>query len=102
MFACFVTYYMYQRVSADDFTPPVVIWYFIGSAFLVAVPVYVLLRCNIYSPMIIVSVLTREAFNRDSGQLEPATPLYLGLWFLPLGIALLVGVIEYALRSALF
>lgn len=99
-------YYDYMEPSWDVF------WMGIGSFVLLALPVYLYGKYGLLAPLIVtlglyaLAVYETWTYFQDligSGATMSATPtlfyLYLTLWFVPLGSALLCGGAEYILRD---
>ena len=75
-------------------------WIVPGLIALVGVPTYLLLRRGVVSALAAAVALSAYSVYVEATSHTPGDPLglYVTVWFLPLGVALLVGGAEYAIR----
>ncbi len=78
----------------------VAVWIAPGLVLLVGVPTYLLLRRGVVSALATAVALSAYSVYVEATTHTPGDPLglYVTLWVLPLGVALLVGGAEYAVR----
>lgn len=80
-------------------TPILVAWAVVGSVSTMAIPVYVLIRYDLSWPtaVAVVFVLNSVHSQQYAGPADPHA-LYVGGWFVFVGLSLVVGTVEYGLR----
>lgn len=74
----------------------------LGTFILGAGPVYLLLRYRLILPILLSGLFTTASLSDHvSGSMESFTPLYLGFWFIFVGILAIVAIVEYGARRGL-
>lgn len=77
-------------------------WMAGGSILLLAIPIYLLLRYSLVLPLLSAILMTGNVLWRDyTAIVDSPAPLFFGWWFVPLAIALVLGMVEYLVRGTI-
>lgn len=72
----------------------------IGMIFLNSIPIYLFLKYVLVLPLLATILMIGLVLWKDyAAVVDSPAPLFFGWWFVPLAVALVLGVVEYLARG---